>query len=117
MKKQSQKPKEWQEYILPAVIKLGYQDIAVSEFSFLDGEQGAYSADAAKIRINEGMEGRELLNTLLHECLHAIVYTYGLKKDFKDDDEEEKLVNAFGNGLTELLVRNPEVVEFIRKTV
>ena len=102
---------------IPSVIKIGYQDIEISEFEFLDGEQGCYHAEEAKIRIKEGMEGRELLNTLLHEILHSIVYSYGLKKEFKTDEEEEKIVNAFANGLTELLVRNPGVLDFIRRSV
>ena len=118
MKKPPRKRKEWVKYaFLPKIIKLGYQDIKVSEFEFMDGEQGCYRADPPEIRVKQGEQGRELLNTLLHECIHAVIYTYGLKKDFKDDEEEEKIVNALGNGLTEILVRNPELVKFIGDSV
>lgn len=120
MKRQnhSVKSKEWIEHIsLPKIIKIGYQDIKVSEMDFVDESQGVYRADQSEIRIREGLEAREKLNTVLHEILHAIVYSYGLKNDFKDDDEEEKVVNALGNGLTEAFIRNPELMEFIKNAV
>lgn len=104
------------EYILPSVIKLGYQDIKIIEDDLVEA-QGCYQPDQSKIRIKDGLEGREQLNTILHEVLHAIIYTYGLKKDFKTDEEEEKIVNALGNGLTEALVRNRGLAEFIGKLV
>lgn len=115
-KKSALQPKDFQEYILPKIIYLGYQDIKIVQEDLVDA-QGCYQAEQSKIRIKEGMEGREQLNTVLHEILHAIVYAYGLKKEFKTDEDEEKIVNALGNGLTEVLVRNKELVEFIGKSV
>jgi len=115
--KKSLKNKEWVKYtFLPSIIKLGYQDIKVSEAD-LDDAQGCYKAEQAEIRIKQGMEPREKLNTLLHEIIHACVYTYGLKDEFKDHDHEEKVVNALGNGLTDVFVRNKELIEFVRKSV
>lgn len=117
MKKLPQKPKEFVKHtFLPAMVQIGYQDIKISEEDLVEA-QGCYQAEQSKIRIKEGMEAREKLNTLLHEILHAAIYTYGLKKDFKDDEDEERLVNALGNGLTEVLVRNKELLEFIRQSV
>lgn len=111
------KNQKFEEYILPSVIKLGYQDIKVTEVDSIDNTQGSYNNDSHEIKIKSGMDNREKLNTMLHEILHGIVYTYGLKSEFKDDDTEEKIVNALGNGLTEVLVRNKELVEFIGKSV
>lgn len=102
---------------LPKVIKLGYQDITVIEVPAIDNTQGSYDNDSHEIKIKSEIGGREKLNTLLHELLHACVYTYGLKNEFDDDDAEEKVINALGNGLTEALVRNKELVEFIRQSV
>lgn len=111
-------PKEFSEYILPTLIRIGYQDIKVSEVDLIDDAQGLYRADSSEIRIKQGMEGRELLNTLLHECLHGIFYCYGLKEILEHDDKrEEQIVNAVGNGLTEILIRNPDLVKFINKFV
>jgi len=109
-------PPTHKEYILPTVIKLGYQDIKITEEDLVDA-QGCYQAEQSKIRIKEDMDKREQMNTLLHELLHAIVYVYGLKKDFKTDEEEEKIVNLLANGLTEVLVRNKDLVMFIEKSV
>ena len=116
MKKKSH-PKEYKEWIIPTRIKVGYQDIKVIESDLIDGAQGCYRADEPEIRVKEGMSKVETLNTILHEILHSIVYVYGLKEEFKDNDKEEKLVNALGNGLTEVLLRNPDVVRFIGKSV
>lgn len=105
--------KAFREYTLPSVIKIGYQDIRVCEADFLDGEQGLYSADRSEIRLKQGIEGREALNTMLHEIMHAIVYSYGMKHSFKDDEHEEKIVNALGNGLTEALMRNQTLAKWV----
>ena len=110
-------PSTHKEYILPTIIKLGYQDITVTEVDSIDNTQGSYDNDSHEIKIKSGIGNREQLNTLLHEILHAIVYGYGLKCEFKDDEHEEKVVNALGNGLTEVLVRNKELVAFIGKSV
>lgn len=103
--------------ILPKVIKLGYQDITVSEVPAIDHTQGSYNNESHEIKIKSEMGSREKLNTLLHEILHSIVYAYGIKSEFDDDDAEEKVVNALGNGLTEALVRNKELVTFIKDSV
>ena len=102
---------------LPKVIKLGYQDITVAEVDAIDNTQGSYNNDSHEIKIKNGMGDREKLNTILHELLHVCIYAYGLKCEFEDDDKEEKIVNALGNGLTEAFVRNKELVEFVRDSV
>lgn len=111
MKKAPKASKEFQ-VAFPVVIKLGYQDIRITEDDLVEA-QGCYQSDPPRIRVKGGMEGRERLNTILHELIHAVLFVYGLKKDFKDDDEEERLVNALGNGLTEALVRNKSLVQFL----
>lgn len=110
-------PGQLREYILPTVIHLGYQDIIVTEVDAIDNTQGSYNNETHEIKIKGGQGNREQLNTILHEILHSIVYAYGLKCEFKDDDTEEKIVNALGNGLTEALVRNKDLVMFIEKSV
>lgn len=83
------------------------------ETDFPEGEKGVYIFDKAQIRIQEGLTPREQINTALHECLHAIIAVYGAKKRFKDDDQEEDLVNLLGNGLTEALSRNPDLTRWL----
>jgi hypothetical protein len=103
--------------LLPKLIKLGYQDIKVSEVPAIDDTQGSYNNEHHEIKIKADMGSREKLNTLLHELLHACVYSYGIKSEFGDGEREEKVVNALGNGLTEALVRNKELVAFIKDSV
>lgn len=115
MKKQK---KVFDKYaFLPKVIKIGYQDIKVSEVAAIDDTQGSYNNESHEIKIKSEMGSREKLNTLLHEMLHACVYAYGIKSEFLDGDKEEKVVNALGNALTEVLLRNKDLVEFIRQSV
>lgn len=102
---------------LPKMLKLGYQDIKVLEIDSIDHTQGSYNNESHEIRVKSDMGSREKLNTLFHEILHACVYGYGLKSEFEDDGAEEKIVNALGNALTEVFVRNKELVEFIRQSV
>lgn len=110
--------KEFEKYaFLPKSIRIGYQDIKILEVDAIDDTQGSYNNTDHEIKIRSGMKANERINTVIHECLHAIVYTYGLKKGFKGDDEEENLVNTLANGLTEVFVRNKELVEFIRQSV
>lgn len=110
-------PKKCREYILPTKIQLGYQDISVEEVLAIDETQGSYNNDSHEIKIRAGMGKRETLNTMLHESLHAVIYIYGLKSKFKDDDSEENMVNALANGLAELFLRNPSLVKFIEKSL
>lgn len=97
-----------------SIIHLGYQDIKITSKDFGEA-QGFYSSDRHEISINSALYGIEVFNTLIHEILHACVYVYGLKEEFKDEDHEEKVVNALGNALTEVLTRNPELVSWISK--
>lgn len=97
---------------LPKKVYIGYQDINIIVDDLIDC-QGVYLAEKSQIKINDGMEAREALNTILHECLHGIFYTYGIKKVVDDDEKEEQIVSMLGNGLTELFIRNKNLVDWI----
>lgn len=98
----------------PSVIRLGYQDIKITVKDYEEA-QGSYSSDRHEISLNVALEGSEVLNTIVHEILHAGIYIYGIREEFKDSDHEEKVVNALGNAFTEVLVRNPKLVSWISK--
>ncbi len=97
---------------LPETICIGYQDIEVIETDFPDNEQGVYISDKSQIRIQRDMQPRESLNTVLHEIIHAIIFVYGAKQIFKDEEEEERVVGLVGNGLAEAFSRNPELAKW-----
>lgn len=98
---------------LPETICIGYQDIETIETDFPENEHGVYLSDKPQIRIQEGLNSREYLNTVIHECLHAIFYVYGAKAFVKGDEEEENIVNVLSNGLAEVFSRNPDLIKWV----
>ena len=101
----------------PNVIKIGYQPISVIFWEFEEDIQGSYLSDLRQIKIQKDLDPIEVLNTIIHECLHASIYCYGIKSFFKDDDEEENLVNVLGNALTEIITRNPDWAKWIKENL
>lgn len=98
----------------PASVSVGYQEIKILAVDFLDGT-GVYLGDSSEIRIKDGAEPIERVNTMLHELLHAVFNVYGLRAAIKnDEDTEEHLVNALGNGLTEIFLRNKDLLKWIQ---
>lgn len=103
----------------PTTLKIGYQDVSVIETCFekdtaMTDSDGYYSSSKASISIKEHSTPREKINTLLHESLHAIFHNYGMREVITDKDREEYIVNTIGNGITQLLVSNPDLVEWIK---
>lgn len=102
---------------LPKMLKIGYQDIKIIPGEFnLDGDLGAYRDEESEIYINTTKPKREILNTLLHETLHAICHNYGLRESM-ECKEEEKLVSVLANGLTQTFVTNPELLAWLTKNI
>ena len=58
--------------------------------------------------------GYEAVNTVLHECFHAIYRLHNLRKPDDDEEVEERIVDSMANGMVELIRRNPPLVEWIR---
>ena len=67
-----------------------------------------------EIDYDENMAAPEIVNTILHEVLHAIVHVWGIK--FKDSDQEEEVVNALGGALSTLFKDNLELLDWIKDT-
>jgi len=59
--------------------------------------------------INHG--GKDAVNVVVHEMLHVGYYQYSLK-----DKDEEAVVNAYGNFITELLSRS-ELKDWIKDNI
>lgn len=96
--------------------KLGYREIQIR--GFLDNENpglyGSYYPNRNIIAINlDGMETeQELMNTVLHELLHAIWYEKRLDRK-EGSPTEEEVVLAFSDGLCEVFKRNKNMVKYI----
>jgi len=93
------------------LIKLGHQDLLVRDFT--DNEhpnyKGFFYPDIAEIALNlkSFKTNQSMLNTLLHEILHAVWKNKGLETE----DDEEACVLLIANGLIEVFKRNPELVQ------
>ena len=57
---------------------------------------------------------RGQLITLLHEIIHAILYSAGYS-NLDDEEHDEKFVDAIANGLYTVIKDNPELIELIRR--
>ena len=95
---------------LPKKVTIGAFDVELvlvsHELSYhLAEQQGAFVSNPPyKIYLDEDIieaGGKDALNLVLHEMMHVGYYQYCLK-----DKDEEGVVNAFGNFLTELMMRS-----------
>lgn len=59
---------------------------------------------------NEGMNDAHIVNTLIHESLHALWREYSLPPE-----HEEHIVTCLANGLTQVLRDNPELITLFKK--
>lgn len=96
----------------PTHIDISYMRLEVVEREHYHPRQdlGTMHYDQQVISVRAGMAASEEANTLLHECLHAIFYAYGISMPH---EQEEAVVNTVANGLCELIKRNPELVEYL----
>src|SRR6185503_8786148 len=93
---------------LPLKIKVGYQNITVHIVSpdkegRLEDSEGFYLSSQAKIFINNKQCITEQFATLIHECLHAAFYTYGMREIIEDKDKEEYIVNTLASAITQIM--------------
>lgn len=102
---------------LPEKIKIGCYDIKVIPMhgmeGFAHGIYGHFSEAELSIRISVDLDQRQVMNTLLHEVLHACFWVGGLD----DTDEEERTVTVLANIYSGVLVDNPEFNSFIQRCV
>ena len=92
---------------MPKELCLGYLTIAV-EYKAMEGATGQYDAHPPRIAIAPEQRIDQEANTLLHESLHAMWDHFSLPAD-----EEERCVTLLANGLTELIVRNPDLLKYL----
>lgn len=103
---------------MPKVLRVGYQDVKIMpENSSMADSHGEYNTDTATIRINLENSPVEIVNTLLHETLHAVWYTYGLTTAFPDKDKHEHIVTTMANALTQVFRDNAGLLEWIDESL
>lgn len=79
----------------------------------LDGCDGITDFEKFRIYLDETLHRQRAINVVQHELIHAINWVYGVA----DGAEEEHITTQVTNGLVELWVSNPKVVNWIVKNL
>lgn len=58
---------------------------------------------------------QQVRDCVLHEVFHAIFSETGLTVDFKEDEDEEKIVRRMATAVLAVLRENPALVKFLLK--
>jgi Zn-dependent peptidase ImmA (M78 family) len=101
-------------------VRIGYQDVSVYLISpeddgRLEDSEGFYQSSKAMICINDRQCASEQFATLMHETLHGIFYTYGMREIITDKEDEEFIVNTMAGALIQVLRDNPILLKGIKK--
>ena len=89
--------------LLPRTIKISFADIAIetsNNIEFKDECYGEYNSKENKITLADGIEDKDMANTILHEIVHAAVWYGG--SVLEDDKNEEHVVNIVTNQLCQI---------------
>ena len=102
----------------PEKIKIGYRDYKLEEWkqtvASANEAQGQFFAKEGIIGYTAEETGVSHANTLLHECMHAIIYQWNMELDEKT---EESVVNCLANGLTTIFVDNPKLLDYFKEKI
>lgn len=103
----------------PKTLKIGYQDVKVTvdpDTKIPKSDSGQYRDDGF-IFLSGEYSLCESTNLLIHEILHAIYYTYGMRNIIENKDREEYIINTMANGLTQVLKDNPAFLEWVKENL
>lgn len=97
---------------LPRRWKIGYQtyDVHITESNLADLSYGHTSPSMGMITLNGRSSTTQSANTIVHEVLHAIWDGQALGKN----PDEERIVTALANGLTQVMRDNPQLIDAIQ---
>ena len=107
-------------------LRVGFQDLTIelkdADFRTdnLTDCYGHYQQRENKLEINTNLEQHDLLNTVIHEILHACCYVGGLttkSNPLSDEDKEEVVTNTLANQIHIVLRDNPWLLKFIQESL
>lgn len=79
----------------------------------LMSENGDFEHDKLFLRYNPEQDVQQIRDTIWHEAFHMMFKESGLHLDFKEDDDEEKIVWNLSRASLEVLRDNPKLVDFL----
>jgi hypothetical protein len=115
MSKEPQRLRKYPQLQLPERLHIGYRDYILEEMPD-EGKAthvGFHQGQMQSIEINTEMPPVEVVNTLLHEIVHAI-FDYA-NYSFAEGANEEDCTICLGNGLTQFIKDNPDVIDWMQK--
>tara|TARA_R110001606_G_scaffold99217_1_gene219024 strand:- start:452 stop:751 length:300 start_codon:yes stop_codon:yes gene_type:complete len=95
-------------------VKVGPTDFSIEYVPLNDELFGDFSYINSRIRIEQNLKGTALVDTVLHEILHAI-WKLGQLKDKRED--EERAVAIMATYLTQVLRDNPKMLTWLKKNL
>ncbi len=102
---------------IPDKIKIGHMDVKVISIDQKEadsiGADGLFCYRHGTMRINVDQHPSQVIETLMHECLHALWSIAA----FSSKDEEEDHVTRLAPLLLTLFVDNPELFELMDRYV
>jgi len=108
--------------MIPETVKIGWNTVSFNfvEPSFIKDSDcfGQYLSKEGKIDIQKELKGDQLINTILHEIIHCIIYNSSLNQDggpLTDDKSEEQVTNSITNWLLNVFWDNPWLVDLLKK--
>ena len=99
---------------IPSKIKIGcFNYSVIKNNNMMSNEIGQTKVDKLVIELNPIFPDEILRETLLHECLHAI-----LNDTFIIDDEvEEKIIRVLSPKIMQMMEDNKDLVDFLFKKI
>jgi len=95
-------------------VKVGPTDFSIEYVPLNEELFGDFSYINSRIRIEQNLKGTALVDTVLHEILHAI-WKLGQLKDKRED--EERAVAIMATYLTQVLRDNPTMLTWLKKNL
>jgi hypothetical protein len=96
-------------------IKIGYRNYKLEEWkqtvASANDAHGQFFAKEGVIGYTVEEKGVSHANTIIHECLHAIIYQWNMDLEEK---VEELVVSGLANGLTTIFVDNPKLMDYLK---
>lgn len=99
---------------LPKKIKVGARDYSLDVVSIDKGSRmGECDTMKGTIEVEETLDNKAIITTLLHEIFHAIRNELGLQH--KNIDDEELVVGPLSTGFAAVMRDNPKLIAEIQK--
>lgn len=100
-------------------LKIGHLEVKVIlDSKYLGDEIGKFDDRVAELHVAGDLGEREFVATLIHEILHAITYSYGLRATLlKEQDDEEHICEVFGNGLAQAFCENKSLINLLKEKI